>query len=241
MDVTDEEQTRSVVHAIAQKHGGLHGAFNNAGTNAEITPALRSPSHALDRTFDVNVRGLWICMQAQLDAMFRTRSQGAIVNCSSIYAAGAVPLAPLYAASKAAVDSLTLSFAALAAPRRITVNCVRPGYTVPSDMLEQFASQLEASGSASESAAPTGVADAATASSASSVYAELSAGVPRPHMVAAVQIAHQVAYYMHPLSNMVTGQCASVCGGESLRSYAIAGLTPAQIADLQEAGEEEME
>mmetsp|Transcript_42263 Transcript_42263/g.106614 ORF Transcript_42263/g.106614 Transcript_42263/m.106614 type:complete len:151 (-) Transcript_42263:780-1232(-) len=146
--------------------------------------------------------------------MFESKSTGAIVNCSSMYSQGAVPLAPLYAASKAAVDSLTASFAVLAAPRGITVNSVRPGPTVPSELLEQFAAQMD----------PT---------SPEAGLAAMAANVPRQHMVAAVQIAHQVAYFLHPLSNMITGQAVPVCGGDSTRFYTVAGLTAAQIADIQ--------
>jgi NAD(P)-dependent dehydrogenase (short-subunit alcohol dehydrogenase family) len=79
-----------------------------------------------DRIFAVNVRGTFLALRAAARAM-RPRRHGAIVTVSSVQGRVPNPLYPHYAASKAAVISLTKSFAAALAADGIRVNTVAPG------------------------------------------------------------------------------------------------------------------
>jgi NAD(P)-dependent dehydrogenase (short-subunit alcohol dehydrogenase family) len=81
--------------------------------------------------FGLNVKGLFFVTQA---AAARLRDHGRVVNISSLVARGAQAARVVYAASKWAVNGLTVSLAQELAPRRITVNAVSPG-AVATDLL----------------------------------------------------------------------------------------------------------
>jgi len=102
---------------------------NNAGRGGG--GAITQTSEAdFDAVFGLNVKGLFFVTQ---QAGERLRDGGRIVNISSAVARGAQAPRLVYAASKWAVNGLTLSMAAEFAPRKITVNAVSPG-AVATDM-----------------------------------------------------------------------------------------------------------
>eukprot|EP00007_Cunea_sp_BSH-02190019_P006374 CAMPEP_0174236748 /NCGR_PEP_ID=MMETSP0417-20130205/5780_1 /TAXON_ID=242541 /ORGANISM="Mayorella sp, Strain BSH-02190019" /LENGTH=331 /DNA_ID=CAMNT_0015315431 /DNA_START=15 /DNA_END=1010 /DNA_ORIENTATION=+ len=215
LDVSDPDQVREVVHSVSREHGGLYAAFNNAGFTEEslAVPALRTSAAAFDRIVAVNMRGTWACIQAELDVMM-PRGEGRVVNNSSVYSFGAAALSPIHCATKAAVDSFTNSFAMIAGPRGVTVNSVNPGYTIPSEMFRDV--QKLTPGTTEQEA-----------------FEFISRDVPRRQMVSAWQIAHQVAYFMHPSSAMVTGQKVAVCGGLSVPHFNYLHIAGDRIADMQ--------
>jgi NAD(P)-dependent dehydrogenase (short-subunit alcohol dehydrogenase family) len=63
--------------------GRLDAAFNNAVINCDGAPVLETRDKEFDRIVDVNLRGVWNCMKAELRQMM-AQGSGAIVNCSSI-------------------------------------------------------------------------------------------------------------------------------------------------------------
>src|SRR3546814_6538236 len=79
-----------------------------------------------DLVFNTNVKGLLFVTQ---NAVPRRVRGGRIINISSMVGHNAYPGAIAYAASKAAVDSITISLAAGLGPRGINVNAVAPGAT----------------------------------------------------------------------------------------------------------------
>src|SRR3546814_2864340 len=79
-----------------------------------------------DLVFNTNVKGLLFVTQNAVPRMVRG---GRIINISSMVGHNAYPGAIAYAASKAAVDSITISLAAGLGPRGINVNAVAPGAT----------------------------------------------------------------------------------------------------------------
>jgi NAD(P)-dependent dehydrogenase (short-subunit alcohol dehydrogenase family) len=82
-DVTDDAEVASMVEQTASRFGRLDAAFNNAGINCENAPLLERSDDEFDRIIDVNLRGVWNCMKAELRQMM-AQGSGAIVNCSSI-------------------------------------------------------------------------------------------------------------------------------------------------------------
>jgi NAD(P)-dependent dehydrogenase (short-subunit alcohol dehydrogenase family) len=83
-----------------------------------------------ERVMAVNVRGVWLCMQAQITAMLaRQAPHGghSIVNTASVAGLVGSPLLPAYTASKHAVVGLTRAAARSYGRRGIRVNCVCPG------------------------------------------------------------------------------------------------------------------
>ena len=107
---------------------------NNAGI-WRGTPMGSSTAAAVDEMLDTNLRGPFWVTQCALPVL---KDGGRIVNISSV--AGRIGVAggrSLYGATKAAIDSLTRSWALELAPRKILVNSVAPGY-ITTEMTEEF-------------------------------------------------------------------------------------------------------
>jgi 3-oxoacyl-[acyl-carrier protein] reductase len=99
---------------------------NNAGV-FEFGPIEQVTEAQFHRHFDINVLGTMLAVQEALKHF--PAEGGSIVNISSIASESPVPNSSLYAASKGAIDTLTLALAKELGPRKIRVNAVAPGYT----------------------------------------------------------------------------------------------------------------
>ena len=99
---------------------------NNAGI-FEFGPIGEVTEAQFHRHFDINVLGTMLAVQEALKHF--PAQGGSIVNISSIASESPVPNSSLYAASKGAIDTLTLALAQELGPRNIRVNMVAPGYT----------------------------------------------------------------------------------------------------------------
>jgi 3-oxoacyl-[acyl-carrier protein] reductase len=104
--------------------GPLDILVNNAGLYEFMPLDQVTPEHYY-KQFDLNVLGLILASQ-EAARQFGDRG-GSIVNISSVVARAAIPGATVYAATKAAVNSITLTHAAELGPRKIRVNAVNPG------------------------------------------------------------------------------------------------------------------
>lgn len=112
----------------AEELGPVRGLVNNAGVIAERTTLAEMESDRLEDMFGVNVFGAFFCAREAVRLMQRDGAGGAIVNVSSRAAVHGGANAYIdYAASKAAVDALTVGLAAEVAGAGIRVNAVRPG------------------------------------------------------------------------------------------------------------------
>lgn len=127
-DVSDDASCRAMVAAAVAKFGRLDILVNNAGTTRFIP--LASLDKVTDddwrRIFDVNVKGAFQCARAAAEAM-RQSGGGQIVNVTSIAAYRGKGSSIPYCASKAALNTLTVSLACALAPQ-IRVNAVAPGF-----------------------------------------------------------------------------------------------------------------
>ncbi len=123
-DVTNEDQVRALPAEAAQL-GQLDIWVNNAGGLPDATPRYltRTPPDRWDAQMDLNLKAVWLGCVVAAEAM---AEGGSIVNISSRAAQGASLKNGPYAASKAAVNSLTQTFSLELAPR-IRVNAVAPG------------------------------------------------------------------------------------------------------------------
>jgi NAD(P)-dependent dehydrogenase (short-subunit alcohol dehydrogenase family) len=124
-DVADVAGFRRFVDGVVERFGRVDILVNNAAVNHSGSVASMTPE-AFDDMFAVNVRGLFFAVQAVLPTMTAQRS-GKIVNVGSFVARSPVPFFTAYAASKAAVVSLTRGLALELAEHDINVNAVCPG------------------------------------------------------------------------------------------------------------------
>ena len=129
-DVTDPQAVDSLMAATVDHFGRLDCAHNNAGVLGPVTPMLDYPLEEYERVMTVNVKSVWLCMQAELAIMLEQDAPPgghSIVNTASVAGLTGSPLLSAYSASKHAVVGLTKAVAKGYGNRGIRVNCVCPG------------------------------------------------------------------------------------------------------------------
>ncbi|MEL7472961.1 MAG: glucose 1-dehydrogenase [Planctomycetota bacterium] len=136
-DVTDEAHVASAVSAAVETFGGLHAAFNNAGTEGQTQMVADFTSDNYRKLFDINVLGVILSMKHQVPALLKSGG-GAIVNNSSVAGLIGMAGAGMYISTKHAVLGLTKSVALELAPQGVRVNAVCPG-GVETELLDRFA------------------------------------------------------------------------------------------------------
>lgn len=120
-DVASEEQVRA---AFAQC-GDIDILVCNAGISL-WNPINLTTAQQWDRIFDVNVKGIYHCVNAALPGFLRKQA-GAIVTVSSMWGQVGASCEAAYSATKGAVIALTKALAKELGPSGIRVNCVAPG------------------------------------------------------------------------------------------------------------------
>ena len=128
-DVTRAADVQQMVKTAIDAFGRLDAAVNNAGIIGALNQRIhQTDDEMFDRVIAINLKGLWLCMKAELPPML-AQGQGAIVNIASVAGLVGAPKAAAYAASKHGVIGLTKSAALEYAKAGIRVNAVCPAYT----------------------------------------------------------------------------------------------------------------
>jgi len=188
-DVADEAAVRAMFDAVDGQLGRLGALVNNAGIVDMKARLDEMSSTRWRRMLDVNVLGTLLCSR---EAVLRMSTRhggagGAIVNLSSIAAAlGAPAMYVDYAASKGAIDSLTLGLGRELALEGVRVNAVRPGII-----------DTEIHGDSG---------DAQRAHKSAPL-------IPMERPGTALEIAQAIAWLISDESSYVTGTVLSVSGG----------------------------
>jgi len=183
-DVTQEDQVRMAAEA-ARELGGPDIWVNNAGGLPDATPRYltKTPTDRWDAQIDLNLKAVFVGCKIAAEYI----KSGAIINISSRAAMGGSIKNGPYGASKAAVNSLTQTFALELAPR-IRVNAVAPG-PIPTENFNQSTRFPEGK------------------------PIEDIIGVPLKRLGTPEDIGHAVVFMASDASSWVTGQCLYVTGG----------------------------
>ena len=139
---------------------------------------------SFESIFDTNVRGAYFLVAALVPGMLE-RGRGSIVNVTSMVAFKGVPGASGYSASKAAVESLTRTWAAEFGARGVRVNSVAPGPTRTDGVVAEWGDTNE----------------------------ELGSALPLGRTAHPAEIAEAVLFLASPRSSFVTGSTLHVDGG----------------------------
>jgi len=187
-DVSNPNNVGSMVGAVIEAHGRLDCAFNNAGINGVQAGAggkltAEWSEESFDKVVQVNLKGTWLCMRAELEQM-TSQGFGAIVNTASLAALTGFRTTAGYAASKHGIVGLTKTAALEYAPR-VRINCVCPGWT-DTDMI-------------SAAMARRGP--------------QILAGVPFGRMGTPEEIAQMACWLLSDRATYVTGAAFNVDGG----------------------------
>ncbi|HWS45428.1 MAG TPA: glucose 1-dehydrogenase [Acidimicrobiia bacterium] len=129
VDVADNDSVGAMVAFAVDRFGGLDWACNIAGIAPEPKAFVDHTRADWQRTIDVNLSGVFFCMQHELRQMLAQGRGGAIVNMSSGAGVVAAPGQPQYTAAKHGVLGLTKQAAQEYAAAGIRVNAVLPGQT----------------------------------------------------------------------------------------------------------------
>jgi 3-oxoacyl-[acyl-carrier protein] reductase len=182
-DVTKGESVSQVVEQVTEKWGKLDILVNNAGITKD-TLFPRMSDEQWDDVINTNLRGAFLFMRAVTRPMMQAR-YGRIINISSVSGLMGNPGQANYSASKAGLIGMTRTVARELASRKITVNCVAPGF-IASEMTAALGPALEE---------------------------EVKKRVPAKRLGTADEVADAVLFLAAPASAFITGQCLVVDGG----------------------------
>jgi NAD(P)-dependent dehydrogenase (short-subunit alcohol dehydrogenase family) len=186
-DVTDGDAMRAVVAEAVETYGRLDLAANCAGVGGGHGATHEYPEAEFDRIVAINLRGTWLSMRAELEAMLRTGG-GAIVNVSSTLGLRGSPFAAPYSASKHGVLGLTKTAALEYAQQGIRVNAVCPG-AIDTPMMDETFERFPG------------------------FRETLTAYVPMGRMGGPEEVAGAIAWLCSDAASFVTGEALTVEGG----------------------------
>jgi NAD(P)-dependent dehydrogenase (short-subunit alcohol dehydrogenase family) len=143
-DVSKAQEVEAMVNKTVETYGSLDYAFNNAGIGPDgkrmpVVPIVDCPEEIWDRTIDVNLKGVFLCMKYEMRQMFKQK-HGAIVNTSSVGVFKPLPGFAAYDASKSGLIGLTKAAALEVATSGIRVNVICPGPTERTHLIENLTS-----------------------------------------------------------------------------------------------------
>jgi len=189
-DISDEDRCKSIVKYVVEKYGHIDILFNNAGI---LLPGSTHEISSLewDKTFNVNVRGMWLMSKHVLPHLMEQRS-GSIINSSSVIGIKGFTGVAAYAASKGAVAELTKCMALEYADKGIRVNAICPGFVDTPLVSEGYMSRVEDKE------------DAKT---------YLNSLHPLGRIATAKEIAHAVLFLCDENSGFITGHLLPIDGG----------------------------
>jgi NAD(P)-dependent dehydrogenase (short-subunit alcohol dehydrogenase family) len=127
VDVSKADEVDFAHDHVIKTFGCIDVGFNNAGIGSPFKPIEETTEADWDKVIDINLKGVWLCVRAQVRHM-RPRNQGSIINTSSNVAFAGSPGAAAYVASKHGVVGITRAVALELAKTKVRINAVAPGW-----------------------------------------------------------------------------------------------------------------
>lgn len=189
-DVTAIDSCRAMVEQAVAQFGRVDVLVNNAALYAGLKGARfeQLDEAQWDAVMNVNVKGVWNCSRAVVEAM-RASGGGSIINIASLAAVFGLPYGLDYVASKAAVIGMTRGMARELGPDNIRVNAVAPSAVMTEGTEEFFGEKFE------------------------KAKKVIASGQVIPRNLETEDITGTVVYLASNHSAMVTGQTHMVDGG----------------------------
>ncbi len=196
-DITREADCQALIAEAVARLGRIDILHNNVGIGTGDASITRLAEADWDRILAVNLKGMWLTIKHALPVMRAKPSGGAIVNISSLAAVAAANIIA-YEVSKAGVNKLTTSTAALNARHNIRCNAIMPGLMDTPMAVEAIAK--------------------ARGESVEAVRAARNARVPLGRkMGTAWDVAYAALFLASDEAKFITGVVMAVDGGASVR------------------------
>ena len=181
-DVANRTQCRDILNEDIAQHGAYYGVVLNAGlTRDNAFPAFEDQDW--DEVLRTNLDGFYNVLHPLILPMIRRRQAGRIVCMASVSGLTGNRGQVNYSASKAGIIGAAKALAVELAKRKITVNCVAPGF-IDTDIVEEHVP-----------------------------VAEILKAVPAARMGTPEEVAHTVRFLMHKQAAYITRQVIAVNGG----------------------------
>ncbi|MFM0288330.1 SDR family oxidoreductase [Paraburkholderia megapolitana] len=184
--IGDLEQIEGLFEFLDSRGLALDILVNNAAANPYFGPTVDTTIDAFNKTVDVNIRGYFF-MCARAAKRMAKQGRGSIINVASIAGVVPVPMIGIYSITKAAVISMTKTFAAECGAQGVRVNALLPGPTAT-----RFAAALVDDPQARDEALKR---------------------IPLGRIAAPDEMAGTVLYLASDASAFTTGSCINVDGG----------------------------
>lgn len=185
--IGEMDQIDAIWAHIEKAHGKLDILVNNAATNPYFGPVEDTDLGAFQKTVDVNIRGYFFMCARGAQLMKKQDGGGSIINVASINGVNPGHYQGIYSITKAAVISMTKSFATELGQQNIRVNALLPGLTDT-----KFASALTTN---------------------EAIKKQAMAHIPMKRVADPDEMAGTVLYLASGASSYTTGACINADGG----------------------------
>ena len=187
-DISDEAEVTNLIDTCVARFGRIDIAVNSAGLEGQRGSIMEQTVESYTAAFNANALGTFLCLKHEMRVMSAQKS-GSIVNLSSTMGSRGNAMAPMYVASKHAIEGLTKAVALEGCQYNVRVNAVAPG-PIATGMLDRIAGGAQ------------NVAAVATT-------------IPAGRVGQPDEVADAIMFMASPRASYITGQILQVNGGKT--------------------------